>query len=167
MAINSRKSIKDVFKRLKDSIDDAVKPASLKPIAEFTIKLIVKRTRLGYGVAKQFGSKARLKELSLSYKEFRKDFKDLSPYTSARKSNLTLTGQMLTSMRILFMKNKKITIGPDGQRNDSSKSNAEIADFQAKKGRVFNRVSALELNQIVREYRRSFGDLLKKKRLLK
>lgn len=167
MARNSKKAISDIFRRISSTLDKAVSRKSLKPIAEFTIQLIVKRTRLGYGVDRQFGTKKKLKPLARSYIEYRRTFNSLSNYTTPARSNLTLTGQMLGSMRILSIRDRLVTIGPSGSRNDTSKSNQEIADENAARGRVFNRVSQLEYQQILREYRREFGDLLKKENLLR
>lgn len=159
-------AITNIFKRLNDALDEAVKPKELTPVAEYTIDLIVKRTRLGYGVDRQFGNKQKLKGLSAPYIARRKKFKNLFVLTRPGTSNLTLTGQMLTSMGIVSAINGKIFIGPTGSRTDSSKSNATIAAYQEEQGRIFNRVSALEYQQVLRFYRRSFGDLLKRKRLL-
>lgn len=181
---NSKKSIRDIFKRLEDAIDKSIDAKQLRPIAKFTIDLIVKRTRLGYGVDRQFGTKKKLKPLSDQYIEYRRSLSGkskpksktpkifgarsvkLSEFTNATRSNLTLTGQMLDSMTILSERGKSISIGPQGKRNEGGPTNDQIADYQASQGRVFNRVSLLEFKQIVREYRRTFGDLLKKSKLI-
>jgi hypothetical protein len=73
---------------------------------------------------------------------------------------------MLDSVTIIKAENGSIKIGPTGNRTDTSFSNLQIALFNQNKGRTFNRVSQLEGQQVLREFRRSFGDLLKKRKLI-
>lgn len=155
-------SLDKIFKRIKSALSEAVKRPEMEPTARFAIEVIVKRTRLGSGVRHQFGEKGPLKKLSLRYVKQRTMFSDLDALTTPKRSNLTLTGQMLKSMDIIRSENGKITIGPTGSRYDSKSSNAQIAAFQERQGRTFNRVSYLEYKQILRFYRRTFGDLLGK-----
>lgn len=168
MALNKKKLLKGIQnfqKRLLLSISKAVSPSSLRPVGRFAVDLIVKRTRLGYGVDNNFGIKSRLKPLSQRYQEFRKKYQALSSTTRPTKSNLTLTGQMLKSMKVLSVSDNKIILAPSGRRNDGL-SNLEVASFQEEQGRIFNRLSNLEYKQLIRFYRKNFGDLLKKKKLL-
>lgn len=169
MGLNTKKifkAVKNFRTKLEITFNSAIGRKTLGPVARFAIDLIVKRTRLGYGVDKNFGIKSRLKSLSQRYKEFRKKYPKLASSTSPGKSNLTLTGQMLNSVKILKEQDGKIVIGPSGRRNDGL-SNLEVANFQENQGRTFNRISELEYRQVIRFYRKSFGDLLKKKKLLK
>ena len=160
-------SLNGIFKRIKDALNEAVRPQNLKPTAQFAIDVIVKRTRLGYGVNRQFGQKEKLKKLSSRYIKFRNTFGKLDELTGPKRSNLTLTGQMLKSMAVLNAETGSVSIGPTGSRYDSKATNAQIATYQEKQGRIFNRVSYLEHQQILRFYRRTFGDLLNKKHLLR
>jgi len=161
------RSFGKIMDRIRKATEDAGKASVMKATGDFTVGLIVKRTRLGYGVAKDFGSKASLKKLSEPYKESRKKFKGLSPTTTAGKSNLTRTGQMLQSVKTLRTQNGRVAIGPSGTRRGSSLTNAEVAGYQEDQGRPFNRVSELEYKQVLRFYRRQFGDLLKKRKLIR
>lgn len=161
-----KRSLRNVMRRIEQSIDEAIQPQHMIPVAEHAVDLIVKRTRLGYGVDRQFGSKQALKRLSDPYKEFRKRFSGLSDATSPGKSNLTLTGQMLDSVKVIRATKGKIHFGPTGNRSDGL-SNMQVAKYQERQGRVFNRISQLEYNQTLRFYRREFGDLLRKRRLIK
>ncbi len=178
---DQKTSLDKIFKRLDDVLKDAIKPKELTPLAEYAIDLIVKRTRLGYGVSRQFGSKTALKKLSKDYIDSRKKSKSLFELARPSFSNLTRTGQMLSSMAIVNSRNGKVTIGPTGNRSEGKASNAKVAGYQKSKGkasnakvagyqesqgRIFNRVSSLEYQQVLRFYRRSFGDLLRRKRLL-
>jgi hypothetical protein len=122
---------------------------------------------LGYGVRENAGSKYKLPPLSPNYVKARKRFKGLASTTTPKKSNLTRTGQLLLSMDVVESQNGRITITPTGIRRDEALSNLKLAGYLADKGRTFNRLSKLELNQIDRYYRRTIGDLLKKRRLLR
>lgn len=161
----AKQDLTKFFNKIEKIIKDAVKPAALKPIGQFAVDIIVKRTRLGYGVKQNYGQKEKLKPLSKSYVEQRKKSK-LSAFTNPGRSNLTRTGQMLESMRVLTVQYGKVVIGLSGARNDSRYTNAQIAEFNEDRGRVFNKVSKLEFSQILREYRRQFGDLLSKRGLI-
>lgn len=164
------RSLKNIISRIEKATAEAVTPQQLKVTGEYVVGLIVKRTRLGYGVRTQFGNKTPLKMLSKSYKLFRKTFDRLSATTTSSKSNLTLTGQMLDSVKIIRAQNGKVVFGPTGKRKSglpgAGLTNAQVAAFQEKQGRTFNRISDLEYNQTLRFYRRQFGDLLRKKRLI-
>lgn len=166
MASKAQIALKGIVKKLKNILGDSAKPNELIPLSRFVIDIIVKRTRLGYGVNKNFGTKQRLKPLSTKYKDYRARFPNLSASTSPGKSNLTLTGQMLESMQAYRIQNGKVVIGPTGSRKGSFLTNLKVADYQEEQGRTFNRLSGLEFQQVLRFYRKRFGDLLKKKNLI-
>lgn len=158
-------ALKKIVSRLSKTLDQAVSQKEMRALGEFTLDLIVKRTLLGYGVKENFGVKAKLKPLSTRYKAFRRTYSGLSGKTTATKSNLTLTGEMLDSMVIKGIKGKAV-IQPSG-RVLGRPSNLTIAQHQEEQGRIFNRVSRLEFQQLLRFYRKTFGDLLDKQRLLR
>lgn len=158
--------LKKFFDKLTKQTKDAQSRPVYKQLAEELIKIIVKRTRLGYGVDRSLGERSKLKALSPRYIKARKDYLDIDSSTRPSKSNLTLTGQMLRSIDIIKQDARSVTIGPTGRRDDGY-TNQEIAEFNRKTGRIFNNVSVNEFNQIRRIYRKTFGDLLKKNRLLK
>lgn len=162
-------ALKNIFNRINKALKEAVSNKEMNELATFSLSLIVKRTRLGYGVNKQFGSKKKLKPLSEKYKNFRRKFAGLAESTTASKSNLTLTGQMLESMDVIKAKDGQIVLAPTGTRSGVGRrlKNVTVAEYQADQGRIFNRLSQLEYNQVLRYYRKSFGDLLDKQRLLR
>lgn len=177
--------LKGTFNRIEKVIGETIQPANIRLTARFARDLIVKRTRLGYGVNKEFAAKSKLNALDYNnpenprYKTFRKTFKFLDRSTTTpNKSNLTLTGQMLASVDIVDEQRRtistKITLAPKGNRwdisesnADISESNADIAKYNAEKGRTFMNVSELEYRQILRFYRKSFADLFRKRSVLK
>lgn len=159
----------DLTKKLEEMAKQITLPKNtrqLEVIGQLAVDLIVKRTRLGFGVKKNGGKRFRLASLTEGYVKQRKKG-GLSSFTRPKKSNLTRTGQMLESVKILKLSRGVITVGPQGKRNDG-KSNDDIAIWNAKrKGRSFIYISDNEYNQLRRAYRKMFGDLLKKKRLLR
>ncbi len=163
--------IKDIVKKLSSHLKESLKPVALSPTAKFAASVIVKRTRLGYGVEKMYGSKEKFEKLSDKYIKYRKMFIGLGDGTTTyKRSNLTFTGQMLRSIEGSVLNNGKILIQPTGTRADG-KSNLDIANY-AHKGsevrprRIFMNLSNLEFKQIVRFYRKTFGDLLRKRKVL-
>lgn len=160
------RSLKNVMKKIKDATNSAVTAEQLIPVGEFAVGIIVKRTRLGYGVDTQFGAKKALKALSNPYKEFRKGFSGLDNRTTPSKSNLTLTGQLLDSVKLIRAQNGRVVFGPTGVRRGGTLTNLRVAAYQEGQGRRFNRISDLEYKQTLRFYRRQFGDLLRRKRLI-
>lgn len=165
MAKSAKNDLTKILKKITDSFKDAVNPRTLKDLANEAIRLIVVRTRLGYGVKRELGSRAKLKSLSDRYVSYRlKNPRKLSTLTTARRSNLTFSGQMLDSMKVIRSQRGQVVIGPSGRRNDGH-NNADIARWVTEQGRPFNNLSELEFNQLLRFYRRQFGDLLKNERL--
>lgn len=167
MATDVKTQLDAIFKRINDSIGEAAKASTLEPLASFAIETIALRTRLGYGVNKQFGEKENLKGLTSKYVLQRKRSRFLSDLTAPKKSNLTFTGQLINSLAIISSKDGKVVIGPTGRRKEGNVTNAEVASYQADQGRVFNKLSEAEYLQLLRFYRRTFGDLLRKKKLIK
>lgn len=162
-------SLKKIMTNMKRAIDDGISRKAIMPTGLFIVSLIQKRTRLGYGVSQNGGDKKRLKGLTEGYIAQRARDKSkgrLSSFTSPGRSNLTRTGQLLDSLRAEYTGSGSIRISPSGLRFDGRLSNLRVAQYQEDQGRVFNRVSKLEFNQAVRFYRRTFGDLLKKRRVI-
>lgn len=149
-----------ILKKIEKSVKESIAKSTLKDVAEFATNLIVKRTRLGYGVDQELGQKKKLKKLSPKYIKSRSMFDGLSDLTTPKRSNLTRTSQMLDSIRG-EVKGSKITIKPTGRRLDG-KLNSDIARYNEMKSRIFMNISSLEFKQTVRFYRKTFGDLLRK-----
>jgi hypothetical protein len=161
--------MKGIISKLQGVIKDAAQKKALKPTADFARDVIVKRTRLGYGVERNYGYKEKLKPLSPNYIKSRKMFAKLDGFTTPRKSNLTRTGDMLRSIEAK-VSNGVIEIVPTGTRSDGKK-NVDIARYNQEGGkgrprRIFMRISDLEFKQVVRFYRKTFGDLLRKTKVI-
>lgn len=162
----------DYEKKLKAVLDKVFAAVNVAQWMQETADDIKKRTRMGYGVEKDFDPKAPLKYLSQKYVDYRKKDPngELSSATSARKSNLTYTGQMLDALRgsskgkyqgeIWLQDDRKPT-----KNQKRSFGNNDLAVWNAEKGRNFMAISDLEfkrLNQkiekvLVEEIRQAFS----------
>lgn len=160
------KAINDLNKilgKLSKTVQESISRERMQAVGNFAALVVVKRTRLGDGVRKNFGEKDSLDDLSDSYIVARKKYLKLDGTTRATKSNLTQTGQMLRSMKAQYKGRGIVFITPTGTRKDGL-TNLEVAGFaQDDPGkRPFNRVSEYEFGQILRFYRKTFGDLVRK-----
>jgi len=150
----------------------SVEARAMKKVGEFAATVIVKRTRLGFGVP--VGSKRRksLKAMktnpqgrwSEGYQEYRKkNASKLHRLTRPKKFNLTLTGQLLESMGVIKSKAKRVLVGTKGARTDGF-NNFQLANVLATNlGLRFNDLTIPEEKQVTRFYRRTFGDLVKRR----
>lgn len=111
-------------------------------ILEDVPQQIEKRTRLGKGVSES-GANEKLAPLtSEKYIDKRKNSPELSSETTAKKSNLTFTGLLLSSI-IGKRKSTLFTFFFDENRKDGV-SNSDLAKWQALKGRRFFDLSKSE-----------------------
>lgn len=164
--------IDDIFKKLSSTVKESINKVTMLKLGEYATTLIVKRTRLGYAVGNNFGPRGKFFKLSEKYVVARQGFDGLSSLTSPRRSNLTRTGQMLDSMKAKHVKGGTIQITPTGKRKKQGNekktpTNLEVAQYahsgsNNRPPRPFNRVSAAEFDQLLRFYRKTFGDLVKK-----
>jgi hypothetical protein len=157
---SNKQNIADFVARLNKSIEATTGPAEMKAIGGFLIEKIAIRTRLGYGVNDHLDEKSKLKSLSPKYQQFRKGYRYLHGMTTAKKSNLTLTGSMIDSLMIKSIGKNSIRIGPTG-KDRNGVSNSSKAYWQEKAGRVFLRLSRQEVKQARIFWMRTFSDLLK------
>lgn len=169
MASNSKVFIK-LSKKLLNITKELEQRQSMQLIVKEAEIIIRRRTLLGFGVPSPGGVRARLEKLSDSYKEQRRGkvvfFRDkdgrvrrvptssqfksrlkLSNKTTPGKSNLTLTGQMLASLRGKVTGVGKGIVEPTGSRIGGM-TNKEIATFVQENGRVFMNFSNNEIRQL-------------------
>lgn len=156
--------------KIKNLVLSAAKPQVMRELGNEAIRIIVKRTRLGYGAEpKTIGNRVKFPAHRPSYVEFRQENRAfLSPLTKPKKSNLTLSGQLLDSMKIKSLKARSAVIGPSGNRSGrfaGDLNNEELATVLAKKGRTFNNLTIPEVKQLARFYRTRFGDLRRSSRV--
>lgn len=100
-----------VQNELYETLRKILLPENINKIAEEAIRIIRKRTKLGYESTGQESEKEKLYPLSESYKKQRKRTGTHSS-TTISKSNLTLTGEMLDSIKY-FVTDQVVNIGFD------------------------------------------------------
>jgi hypothetical protein len=153
---------------LRESIEELTDRNQLSKLGEFLVEKIRIRTRLGSGVTNNLDNKSRLNSLSEKYVLLRKKFRglgELSSLTTPTKSNLTLSGSMLDSLKVKNIDRNSITIGADGfDRNGIS--NEDKTEYQEDMGRIYLRLSIQEVKQARIFWLRNFSDLLKNKKLV-
>lgn len=160
-----RTNFKAVLDKLRKTIgEESVKPEHLKALGDEAVRLITVRTRLGYGVDTPGAERQKLKPLSDAYIEMRRKSRGkLSGMTAPARSNLTFTGQMLESLKVIA-KRFSVSIEPSGQRDDGI-SNQDVAQSVTRFGRPFISLSRLEIKQLKRFYETMTGKLLRKRGL--
>lgn len=163
---DTKNAIKQVLDKIREATNASIAKELLGSTANFLVGEIFKRTKAGYGVSRNLGTASRLKPLSKKYIDYRRR-SFLSSDTTPGTSNLTFSGQMLASLSVLNIKSSGyISIGLVGSRQGSSLSNDKVAKYQEEQGRTFNRFSEGESLRTLQFYRRSFNDLLKRKKLV-
>lgn len=152
---------KQVKAVLKSKLEKAISSQIDLQYANTLKDRIVKRTRLGTGVDER-GNSTRLKPLTSGYKKTRKNSINLSSGTTPAKSNLTATGQLLSSLTTVKVRIKDgikfiITVGDRRGRDLNGKSskigNKQLVDYQERQGRKFLGFTRPQLNEISREIR--------------
>lgn len=142
--------------KYKRAFEKMAEPVSMILIGEFAASKIRLRTRLGYGVAKPDGNNSPLAKLKQSTVDARKK-KNLFGDTRPGFSNLTETGQLLDSIKVVSVTKGEVSVGPEGARSDG-KNNRDIGVYQTQgdsgRGRAkrpFNNLSKAE-NRAVRNF---------------
>ncbi len=161
-----RTNFKAVMDKVAKGVAESFKAQAMKLLGAEAIRLIVVRTRLGYGVVRPGAPRQKLKPLSKRYIEHREDSR-LSGFTAPRRSNLTFTGAMLESLRIKTSKAGAVSIEPTGGRRDGQ-TNAAVAGHVTKGGRPFISLSDLEIKKLARYMEKEIlGKTLRKRGLTK
>lgn len=122
----------------------------MKSLGLEAIDIVLERTRKGFGVKRTGGNRRKLKPLSKRYIEFRrKNRSRLGKAGRITKSNLTFTGQMLESVKIIKSRNGVLEIGPSGIRDDR-KRNADVGRWVTQQGRPFMNLGRAEISSLQR-----------------
>jgi hypothetical protein len=152
--------LKGILDRIKKTIGGVFGLESMRLLGEESIKIIRRRTRLGFGVARVEGSRFRLRPLSTRYVQKRSDSsEELSPYTKINRSNLTYSGEMLDEMDLKKLRQGSVIIG------FSNNASLKKAEWNTDMGRPFNHMSKLEIKQLRRFKEKELGNALRKARL--
>lgn len=112
-------STADDFKKFQQNVEKALKEftsnQNMKELGDFEAALVKRRSRLGFGVPKDLGPKAKFEKLSPVTVAARKR-KKLAAETSPGKSNLTETGKLLNDL-VSRVTGQEVTIGHTDKRN--------------------------------------------------
>ncbi len=149
-----------VKKAIKVVDRDIVSRKILNELGDQVVDRIRKRTRLGFGVAKNGDKRQKLKDMrqhSLEYAKLRKKG-ELSSDTSALKHNLTLTGHMLDKLKVLDVSSRKKEI-EIGFTNRFAMLKARV---NTDLGWRFMHLSDNEIKAVNNFYRREVRKLAKK-----
>lgn len=155
---NLGKGVSKFVAEIKKGLTGKLKDEISKVAAMTTASIIQRRTRQGRGVATDGGSLSRLKPLSRSYIEFRKRSK-LSAFTTAGKSNLTFTGEMLGSLGAKRLRPGTWQVFLNGTR-ENGLTNAQLAKYVSRT-RPFMFLAGGEIAQVQAAARRTFESLVK------
>lgn len=150
--------LSDFPKHLKQSLDKAkqelLSPANMQKIGNQIAEQIVTRTRLGNGLDVEQGEPSKLKPLNPKYVEQRKTMQ-LSELASAKKSNLTQTGKMLSDV-IAAVNGSIIKITfKDPSSKDKAKWNLGM-------GRTFMNISRVQVERLTNDIQKQIRQILKK-----
>ena len=153
-----------VFERILKKVNSVVNGVDLSKIAQDAEDRIRTRTRLGYGVegGERGGSRVKLKALSEKYVNQRKKQKSFNrSLTTAKKSNLTRTGQLLDSIRSRVI-GKKIELFFTERRKDGVK-NKDLVEWQSEKGRDFFELTNKEITGLRNQLKKDLIKALRRK----
>lgn len=153
------KDIKKVTDRLAKALKTTFSPRQMRGVAVKLVSTIRKRVRSGYGVQGDFKPKQKLDALSPRYIDARKRFKGLDSTTRPGKSNLTLTGQMLRTFKVITVTTKKVTVG---FTDDFAGKKAEWVSIQ---GRPWLGVTNKEFEDMVSNYEKIVKKNVKSQKL--
>lgn len=134
---NIKVKLDGLDEHLKKTLTKAIESISLKEIGQYLADDIKLQTRLGYGVDAQGEDKKRLAPLSEGYIKQRRKMK-LSNMTTAKRSNLTQTGEMLDSIKGV-VRDDKITL------TFSNQFSKDKARWNTDKGRAFMNLSKTQI----------------------
>lgn len=130
-------------------------------IGKMARDLIYKRVKSGYGTSSTdpiTAVRTRLKPLSQSYIDQRKkNKKTFGEFGSVKRSNLTMTGQMLDAIRY-EANSRSIRVYVDDSQRDDGMTNAEVARY-VQEARPFFVLTRDELTVLIREIERELKKL--------
>ena len=160
MAKNFDKVMQKIKRELKQIESKSKDPSLLKPLGDKIVEKIKMRTRAGFGVAKPGGKQSKLAPLKKSYKDWRKKQK-LPPETAWNRSNLTLTGEMLDSIKARIVRGKILPTFTGMNNRKKSKYAREGSKHRAK--RIFLNLSDNEKKFISKWYKKIITALVLRK----
>lgn len=156
--MSNQKKIEKI-RMLIDDLKKTLTSSDFREVSQVLARQIRIRTRLGYGV--ESGKQSKLKPLDTErYVPLRqKNKSNLSSETTAKKSNLTATGQMLDSIK-QDSNGRNIAVSVSGKRTKelterrSVNTNSDIARYAKENGRNFFEATNAEKQLVAREIKK-------------
>ena len=155
---------------IEGAIKEILSERYMLSLCSMAAKMIALRTQLGFGVPASGASREKLAPLRPATIQQRKR-SQLNPNTRPTKSNLTRTGQLISSLRTVKVTKSTVTVGPTGTRTDGKKSltNMDVARFAndgsskpRRAPRPFNNLSDVEMKRLQERIRKDLFAALKK-----
>lgn len=138
---------KDIKNILDQVLDASINKKDLEVSAEKLKNSIQTRTRLGKSVEKTGQRLKSLKPLDPKYKKQRKQLRKkgiLSSETSPAKSNLTKSGDMVDSIKVIKVTDNDFEISVTGRENKIKAENVQ-------KDRPFMNIARFEIKEFVED----------------
>lgn len=135
-----QKDLMELRKRTERLFKQVTSRKNLNTIGELVVRIVYNRVKKGKGVdsdsvgsadvqARRFPSETTLKPLSGSYIEYRRKNRPRGKFGSARRSNLTNTGQMLEALGFRRNGTGVVVNIKETFRYDSELSNKMVAEL--------------------------------------
>lgn len=159
-------SSNDAAKRIRSQFNAAIKAVKSErvsqKIADEMAETMQIRVQLGGSVKKTGASKSKFKNLKPKTVEKRKNFKGLSSRTSPKKSNVTMTGQLVDSIKGVAT-NGQVVITVGKNRKGESLTNDELIEYLEEGGRPFFYLSDKEIKKVTRLFQEAILDQIRKR----
>lgn len=159
------RDIKYLKSDLTKLIEGTITRAMLQEFGEAMRDMIYRRVKAGKGLTSDKvsvggNSLTKLKELSPGYQRYRRK-KDLGPFGSARRSNLTFSGELLESI-IVKITGKGVTVEiEDVGHSHFQGGMRKLADKVSKEGRPFFGLSDTEVKILDNFVRRKIRERIR------
>lgn len=154
--MSAKQDLASILDKLKKNVIKNFSSREMQKIASFVIQEIKDRSRKGYGVSTLGGSEEAFDSLSPDYIARRKRMK-LSPFTTAKKSNITRSGRMLSSLRYK-VRDAYALITPTGNSREGV-PNVDVAQYVSDQGRPFMTLSKYQLGRLYTFIKKEIIDL--------
>ena len=158
--------VKEFIDEANRAIAEITSQTIMDNLGRMARDIIFRRVKSGKGVADDQDTETTqttLLPLRPSYIKYRSKLAALGSFASARKSNLTLTGQMLDSIEVEARRNGFTLKIPESLREDGKDTNANVAKYVRDGGRPFFQLTVKEQTILFRELEKKLRAELSRK----
>jgi hypothetical protein len=153
-----------LFSDIEKALNKSLQLVVMNNLGKMARDIIYRRTKAGKGVNSdtvELPKQVTLKPLTPGYIKYRSKLAKLGSDASARRSNLTLTGQMLDAIEVEAKRNGFVLTINNNSRTDGKSTNQEVAGY-ASKARPFFALTDKEQKVLFRELETKLREELKK-----